>query len=251
MRQWYQDLFTGYARSYDRESFTQGTIGEVDFIESEIGSAKPARILDIGCGTGRHAIELARRGHRVTGIDLSADQLGRAREKARDAHVAVEFIEQDARNFRFDHHFDAAIMLCEGAFPLMETDEMNFEILRCAKHALAPGGRFILTTLNALFPLFHSTQEFINDNNTGMVTANYSFDLMTFRETSTLTIPDDNGKLRTLQCNERYYTPSEMRWLLASLGFKDIGVFGCTLGAFSRERELTKEDYEMLVVATA
>ena len=251
MKQWYQELFTRYARSYDRECFTQGTTGEVDFIEREIGPKKPAHILDIGCGTGRHAIELARRGHRVTGIDLSVDQLGRAREKAREADVAVEFIEQDARNFRFDQRFDAAIMLCEGAFPLMETDEMNYEILRCARQALAPGGRMVLTTLNALFPLFHSTQEFINNNTTGMITSDYTFDLMTFRETSARRSPDDDGNIRTLQCNERYYTPSEMRWLLASLGFKDIGIFGCTLGAYSRERVLTKDDYEMLVVATA
>ena len=70
MKPWYEELFTDYARTYDKESFTQGTIQEVDFIESEIDSDKNRNILDIGCGTGRHAIELAKRGYKVTGIDL-------------------------------------------------------------------------------------------------------------------------------------------------------------------------------------
>ncbi|MBN1425419.1 methyltransferase domain-containing protein, partial [Candidatus Fermentibacteria bacterium] len=74
MSQWYEELFTDYAGTYDREVFTQGTLGEVDFIEQELGGDRSKRILDVGCGTGRHAIELARRGYQVTGIDLSESQ---------------------------------------------------------------------------------------------------------------------------------------------------------------------------------
>jgi predicted TPR repeat methyltransferase len=82
MKKWYEELFEDYAETYDRQPFTSGTLAEVDFIEREIGDDGSARILDIGCGTGRHAIELARRGYDVTGVDLSASQLRRAREKA-------------------------------------------------------------------------------------------------------------------------------------------------------------------------
>jgi len=80
----YEELFTNYARTYDPESFTTGTLGEVDFLEKEFGFDKSKNILDIGCGTGRHAMELAKRGYRVTGIDLSENQLERARQKARE-----------------------------------------------------------------------------------------------------------------------------------------------------------------------
>jgi ubiquinone/menaquinone biosynthesis C-methylase UbiE len=84
MKQWYEELFENYGVKYDNESFTQGTIGECDFIEKEIGYNKATKILDIGCGTGRHAIELTRRGYKVVGVDLLESQLKRAREKRRN-----------------------------------------------------------------------------------------------------------------------------------------------------------------------
>jgi hypothetical protein len=52
-----------------------------------------------------------------------------------------------------------------------------------------------------------------------------------------------------IECYERYYTPSEITWYLKGLGFKTIGIYGCQLGAFSRDRQLTTDDYEMLVIA--
>ena len=97
MKPWYESLFANYARHYDQESFTQGTLGECDFLEREIASNRSRRILDIGCGTGRHAIELSRRGYSVTGVDLSEAQLARAREKAAALGVSVEWDEQEHR----------------------------------------------------------------------------------------------------------------------------------------------------------
>ncbi|MDP2237380.1 MAG: hypothetical protein Q8J88_13190, partial [Bacteroidales bacterium] len=63
------------------------------------------------------------------------------------------------------------------------------------------------------------------------------------------TVEDDDGNLKELDCNERYYVPSEITWLLKSLGFKKIDIFGAKLGAFSRNDQLTTEDFEMLVIA--
>lgn len=253
MKQWYEELFTDYADTYDKEVYTQGTVGEVGFIEAEIGGDKSVNILDIGCGTGRHAVELAKRGYRVVGIDLSESQLARARDKARWAGVEVTFMKKDARQLEFSDRFDLAIMLCEGAFPLMETDEMNFRILENAGRALKPGGKFIFTTLNVLFPLFHSVKEFLNshseNNATESKVVESTFDLMTFRDHSTFTATDDSGRQKTLHSNERYYAPSEITWLLKSLNFAEIGIFGCNTGDFSREHPLTSDHFEMLVVA--
>jgi ubiquinone/menaquinone biosynthesis C-methylase UbiE len=250
-KQWYEALFENYAKTYDKEDFVHGTLGECDFIEKEAAFNKSIKILDIGCGTGRHAIELTRRGYHVIGVDLSDSQLQRAREKAKKEGLEIVFRKMDARSLEFKGEYELAIMICEGAFPLMETDEMNFQILEGAARALKEGGKLIFTTLNGLFPLFHSVKEFM-DNNKGEGTAEYeglSFDLMTFRDNNITIIEDDDGNKRELVCNERYYVPSEITWLLKSLGFKKIDIFGAKLGAFSREDLLTTEDYEMLVIA--
>jgi ubiquinone/menaquinone biosynthesis C-methylase UbiE len=82
-KQWYESLFENYGQKYDSENFTQGTIGECDFIEKELGFNKSLKILDVGCGTGRHTIELTKRGYSGTGIDLSQSQLQRASDKAK------------------------------------------------------------------------------------------------------------------------------------------------------------------------
>lgn len=251
MKQWYESLFENYAHKYDKECFVQGTIGECDFIEAEVGRDKSLKIIDIGCGTGRHAIELTKRGYNVTGVDLSENQIKRAREKAQEAWVTIDFQTQDARNLPFNGEFDLAIMLCEGGFSLMETDEMNFKILQNAAKALKENGKFIFTTLNGLFPLFHSVSEFYKSaQNEGQSQCKEcSFDLMAFRDHNTAVFEDDSGNKRELKCNERYYVPSEITWLLKTLEFKKIDIFGAKLGAYSRNDKLTTEDFEMLVVA--
>ncbi len=251
MKQWYETLFENYGKKYDQEVFVKGTLGECDFIEREISFDKSIKILDVGCGTGRHAIELSNRGYQVTGIDLSDSQLARAREKAEKQNVRIEFLKYDARNLPFTDEYDLVIMLCEGGFPLMETDEMNYEILKNATQALKKRGKIIFTTLNGLFPLYHSVEACCAAGaQEGNATyRSNTFDLMTFRDHNITEIEDDDGNKRKLDCNERYYVPSEITWLLTSLGYRTIDIFGAKLGAFSRNDKLTAEDFEMLVVA--
>jgi len=249
MKQWYETLFDNYARTYDRETFTKGTIQEVTFIEQEIAFDKKKHILDIGCGTGRHSIELAKRGYSVTGIDLSESQLRRAREKAAESGVDIKFEQIDARSLKFKGEYDVVLNLCEGGFALMETDEMNFAILKGAANALKSGGTLILTTLNAFYPLTHSLEEFMNTNTIEGLSKGNVFDRMTLRDLSTFEVKDDNGNTRTLNCNERYYLPSEITWMLKSLNFSTVEIFGCRVGNFTRSIPLTPSEYEMLVVA--
>jgi 2-polyprenyl-3-methyl-5-hydroxy-6-metoxy-1,4-benzoquinol methylase len=251
MKQWYEQLFDNYGNQYDKESFTQGTVGECDFIEKELNYYRSLKIIDIGCGTGRHSIELTKRGYSVTGIDLSQSQLNRAREKALALNLKIDFLRHDARKLPFENQFDAAVMLCEGGFPLMETDEMNFEILKNVTKSLKSSAKFIFTTLNGLFPLYNSINDFheTGANEEGAHYNSDSFDLMTMRDYNVTTFTDDEGNKFELKCNERYYMPSEITWLLKSLGFKKIEIFGAKLGAFSREAKLTTKDFEMLVIA--
>lgn len=248
---WYQVMFQNYSRQYDKESFTKGTLGECDFVEKELQFNKALSIIDVGCGTGRHSIELSKRGYRVTGIDLSDQMLARAREKAEEAGVVVGFFQHDARNLPYNQQFDIAIMLCEGGFSLMETDELNFEILKSVARALKKPSKFIFTTLNGLFPLTHSINDF-HTSESGEGVAEYdskNFDLLTLRDYNLTRFVNDDGQEMELECNERYYMPSEITWLLKSLGFNSIEFFGAKLGAFSRSDSLTTGDFEMLVIA--
>jgi 2-polyprenyl-3-methyl-5-hydroxy-6-metoxy-1,4-benzoquinol methylase len=248
-KQWYESLFENFANTYENEIYTKGTLQEVDFIESEINADKTKLILDVGCGTGRHSIELAKRGYFVTGFDLCGDQLSKAKENAKKANVTVDFFKQDARTFDFNSKFDLIIMLCEGGFPLMETDEMNYTILQNAYKSLKKNGKIIFTTLNGLFPLFHSVKDFINNNQGSEKTQKNNFDLMTFRDYSEYSMTDDDGNTKILQCNERYYVPSEILWLMKSIGFSKIVISGGIIGNFSRDVILNTEHYEMLVIA--
>jgi len=250
-KQWYETLFENYGQQYDNEIFTQGTLGECDFLEKEMGFNRDLKIIDVGCGTGRHSIELSKRGYSITGIDLSESLLQKAREKAKQNGLQVEFLRHDARNLSFENQFDVAIMMCEGSFPLMETDEMNFAILKNVAKSLKYKSKFIFTTLNGLFPLFHSINDFHAEVSVeGNATYDSkNFDLMTFRDHNITKFVDDLGAEKELECNERYYVPSEITWLLKTIGFTNIEIFGAKLGALSREDKLTTEDFEMLVIA--
>jgi mannose-6-phosphate isomerase-like protein (cupin superfamily) len=72
---------------------------------------------------------------------------------------------------------------------------------------------------------------------------------MTFRAHETFVFADDSGQTRTVESDERFYAPSEIRWLLHSLGFVEIAIHGCHLGGWSRDHQLTPDDHEMLVIA--
>ncbi len=250
---WYEVLFADTAQYYDQTSFTQGTIQEVDFIEQQIGFDKTVRILDVGCGTGRHSLELARRGYAVVGIDLSISQIRRAMTKAVALGLEdkVAFHCMDARELTFQNEFDAILILCEGGFCLMSSDEENYQILQRAKQALKPCGYFLCNALNALYPLSHSLasmDQLINEASSNFRQFHKFFDFQTFRLTSELEFTDDQGEFFRLHVEERFYAPIELRWLLTQLQFREVNLYGCIPGQFA-ERPLTPQDFEMLAVA--
>jgi cyclopropane fatty-acyl-phospholipid synthase-like methyltransferase len=146
------DFFDSLAADYEGNCFTKNTATEVDFLVNELGLMPGHTILDVGCGTGRHAIELARRGYAVTGVDVSAGMLGEAKRRAATAGVQVMWIEADATAFTLPEAFDAAVCLCEGAFGLLgSTDDpigQPLAILRNVAAALKPRAKCLFTVLN-------------------------------------------------------------------------------------------------------
>ena len=96
-----------------------------------------------------------------------------------------------------------------------------------------------------------TVEKFINSSGSPAVTTSQNyFDLQTFREVSVIDFEDDDGNRKMLHCNERYFVPTEIRYVLEQFGFEQIEICGCQTGAFARGRPLTIDDYEMLVIAS-
>ena len=119
------------------------TAQEIDFIESQLNVDPQARILDVGCGFGRHSVELARRGYEVSGIDPSAAMLSDARIRAAEAGVSVDFRQEWGERFSTGQPYDAAICLFTSLGQISDQGE-NSGLLDKVFAALKPGGHFVV-----------------------------------------------------------------------------------------------------------
>jgi len=238
----WEEFFDGHAPVYMDNSFTKNTVEEVEFVLEELRLRQGSRILDVGCGTGRHVVELARRGYQVTGVDISSGMLAEAERAAREAGVEVELIHADATQFTSDKLFDAAICLCEGAFSLLGSEddpiEHDLAILRNIHAALKPGARFILTAPNGCRLIRQATQEDVE---------NGRFDPLTMVEVFTVEWDTPEGK-KSLQVRGRSYVPTELVMLLRQAGFEVEHIWGGTAGDWGR-RKIQLDEMEIMVVA--
>ena len=222
---WYKELFEEMGIEYEDYPFTKNTETEVAWMVKEYLTNPEMKILDVGCGTGRHAINLATKGYKnITAIDLSPGMIRAAKKVATEKNVQVDFRVCDARELPFENEFDAAICLCEGAFSLLENDIENYKVLSAVHKSLKKHGIFILTTLN----LFREGK----------------FDPMTCRVETEMEITQKDGHKKTLICSDRSYTFPELKWVLEQLGFKVIS--GAT--PFSKE-PIKYGPYEFMVVS--
>ena len=116
---------------------------EVEQIVGLLGVGPGAAILDLCCGPGRHALELARRGFRVTGVDRTATYLERARERAQEEGLDVEFVLEDMRQFCRPDAFDAVLSMFTS-FGYFEDPAQNRQVLSNVYRSLRDGGVLLL-----------------------------------------------------------------------------------------------------------
>lgn len=142
---WYEEFFHGLALDLWRKAVTEEqTRTEADFIAAILDLPTGARILDVPCGNGRHSIELAKRGCRMTGVDLSEEFIAEARQTAALGGLNIDWIHTDMRHVNTLAAFDGAF--CYGnSFGYMEHEE-TLKFLEAVSRCLQPGARFILET---------------------------------------------------------------------------------------------------------
>lgn len=130
-------------------SWVEHTREEVDFILEALGLRGDERVLDLACGFGRHALELARRGYSVVGVDVTPAYIADARSTAEQENLSVEFLQADVRTVSFEDEFDVVLNMADGAIGYFETDEENLELFDVIGRALRVGGKHLMGVCSA------------------------------------------------------------------------------------------------------
>jgi SAM-dependent methyltransferase len=254
---WFEQLADHLGEAYLRYSFTMGTRNEVDFLVDVLGLDRGDRVLDVGCGPGRHARMLGERGIEVVGVDISQRFVDLA---GVDAPAGVTFQRMDARALAFDAEFDAVISLCQGAFGLAAGGphvdrsqgtvsaaglvtsagagadaDPDARVLDGMARALKPGGRLAVSAFSAYFQV-----RWLEDTDSFDVAAGVN------HERTVLRSPE--GSEATHDLWTTCFTPRELRLLAARAGLEVRDLWSVTPGEYAR-RAPALDHPEFLMVA--
>jgi SAM-dependent methyltransferase len=227
--EWWKEFFSGLSVDMWRLAVTGGqTRTEADFIQKTLQLAPPARVLDVPCGAGRLAIELASRGFTMSGVDLSPQFLEEARTRGNQLELKISWQEGDMRDLPRQMTFDGAF--CFGnSFGYLD-DDGNARFLEAVYRVLRPAGRFILDACSVAENVIPQIQRhtemqigdirFIEDNHydheLGRLDTEYTF---------------VRGEVTEKKFgSHRLYTYRELQVLLSRAGFVDLQSFGSTGG---------------------
>lgn len=234
---WFEPVAEHLGAAYLRYSFTKGTDQEVGFLVGALGLGPASRVLDVGCGPGRHAYGLAEAGCEVLGVDISQRFVDLARE---GAPARASFERMDARALPFDAEFDAVISLCQGGFGLAGEGTPASQggdpaVLEGIARALKPGGVAAISAFSAYFMV-----RWLEDGDT--------FDAATGVNHERTEIRDEQGEAREVDLWTTCFTPREFRFLAEQAGLAVQDIWSVRPGEY-RRRAPSVETEEFLLVA--
>jgi SAM-dependent methyltransferase len=221
---WYQEWFgEDYLKVYPHRDEQEARL-QVDFLMQHVPLQSGQRVLDLGCGSGRHAVELAGRGLKVVCLDLSLTLLKLARKRALAGNVPFPMLRSDMRRLPLRRRFDA-VMSFFTSFGYFDADEENFEVIQSVADVLKPGGWFLLDYLNEQWTLSHLVPRDERRDNGLLVVQERHFDPVRHRLEKKILL-EEGDDVREYFESVRVYSHEEMLDMLSRARLKLRKIFG-------------------------
>ena len=244
--EWYRSFFgKDYLDVYGHLLTEENSEAEAGFVIRALGLKPGDRVLDLCCGTGRHAVPLARAGLEVTGLDMSEDYLDKAGSTARGAGVEVRFVQGDMREIPFTGEFDAVVNMFT-AFGYFDDDADDQRVIDGVSESLRPGGQLLLDILNRDWVAANYVRSESREGPDGTVyTERRNFDPVSGRNHVEFAISSPDGAERKTSHHIRLYVATEVSRMLDRAGLTLEQSYGGYDG-----NALSVETRRMIVVAT-
>lgn len=243
---WYRTAFDGATADM---AWTERTGKEVDRALKMIRPPEGARMLDMACGSGRHSIELARRGFSVVGVDISSELIEIANRDAEGEEADVSFLEADLRELDFEDEFDVVFNLNDGAVGYLETEEENRRTFEVISRALRSGGKNLVQLPNVLYAMENLPQRSWIPSSSMVELVEHRWN-KSDRYMEGVMIPLRFGDviegLTGIEFRQRLYTAEEMEEIYASVGMQLTGV----LHGNGKRRNPTPAQFEVFYEGT-
>ncbi len=227
MADWYEDdeFWEQLSPLLFEESFAGSASQQVDDLVRLLELDEGAQVLDLCCGPGRHALELARRGFRVVGVDRTASYLENARRRAEEAGLQVEFVREDVRAFRRPGSFDAAINLF-SSFGYFEDRRDELRVVENMHASLRPGGRVLLEMMGKEIVARIYQEKGWREVKPGAVLLEERKIVSGWEWMETRWIYLEGSERKEFAVRLRLYSGAELAGLLRQAGFHSVAIYG-------------------------